>query len=52
MDLTDLFCFLFQYQVPVNFKVELVEKDISVCQMASEVEVVFALIQAVKAQAK
>jgi hypothetical protein len=38
--------------MPVNFKVGLVEKVISVCQMASEAEVVFVLIQAVKVQAK
>jgi hypothetical protein len=38
--------------MPVSFRVELVEKDISVCQMASEAGVVFALIRAVKVQAK
>jgi hypothetical protein len=38
--------------MPVNLKMGLVEKDISVCQMAVEVEVAFVLIQAVKVQAK
>jgi hypothetical protein len=49
---TDLFFFLFQYQMLVSFKVGHVEKDISVCQMVLEAEVVYVLMQTVRAQAK
>jgi hypothetical protein len=38
--------------MPVSSKVVHVEKDISVCQMALEAEVVFVLTQMSKAQAK